>query len=649
MVTKAVAAAPEAISEESAKTQLADRPTETQAVVDTTHADGTTVGNAPSVAGEQEKDTEHISPASTDKSTATTPNPSAPEPESAEQSEVLDSNASGALFLVPDTAVPVTLSEPDKVPHAVVPTWTKFADLSIKQKFEQARLMDFEARDAYLRERCRAAKLEVAHAATALNRATEIIESDLPFFLVHFEDMDAQGERSDLRGKGVGKTEWLRQNMPDISKGTFYAALNAAKARYAEQERMMLGIEVPPTPRPKTRTSDLTPIQIEVVTALVGQGFKNNDAILMVKAAEGQDFESLFKSAIRGGAGGGNGSEVTAEADQGKPGNEARPREEGFDESVASRSDAEFPQTPQATQVLANKFHSGNKDDGKHYWLTPPELRELLEAEFGKNLYDPCPYPKPAGFNGLTCDWQKVNYPNIPFGSVIVNGKKVGPTAWIRKAIAEQARGNTTLIPWPMDGWFHMLLAAGVEIRSLGEVKWLAIEDGTQQKGASRKIVLFVLRGATTGADSDSPLKSSPSVEATGAATPVVDKPHMQGDSKDAGLDAEVVASATEFGPEDDFANDEVRSGSEQAIAGKGEESDRAITEARARETAQEAFASKDKGKKKRLDALETYDALSGKPSAELEQLIANPKSHAYALRTLRALLTASLDAEASR
>jgi hypothetical protein len=86
-----------------------------------------------------------------------------------------------------------TLSAADKVTDAVVPPWTKFADLSIEQKVEQARLMDFEVRDAYLRERCRVAKLEVAYAASALDRATAIIETNLPFFIVHFEEMDAQG------------------------------------------------------------------------------------------------------------------------------------------------------------------------------------------------------------------------------------------------------------------------------------------------------------------------------------------------------------------------------------------------------------------------------------------------------------------------
>ena len=64
-----------------------------------------------------------------------------------------------------------------------------------------------------------------------------------------------------------------------------------------------------------------------------------------------------------------------------------------------------------------NKFHRGNGGDGKHYWLTPPELYAALDAEFHFD-FDPCPYPKPDNFDGLTCEWGQRNYVNPPFGSI---------------------------------------------------------------------------------------------------------------------------------------------------------------------------------------------------------------------------------------
>lgn len=136
-------------------------------------------------------------------------------------------------------------------------------------------------------------------------------------------------------------------------------------------------------------------------------------------------------------------------------------------------------------------FHTGNKD-GKHYWLTPPDLTQQLNDEFHFD-FDPCPYPKPEGFNGLTCDWGKSNYVNPPFGSVIIDGKKFGPTAWARKAIEEKKKGNRTVLVYPTDKWIHYLMAAGAQLRSYGDVRWHAIEDGSRGPGIGRFTMAFIL------------------------------------------------------------------------------------------------------------------------------------------------------------
>lgn len=147
-----------------------------------------------------------------------------------------------------------------------------------------------------------------------------------------------------------------------------------------------------------------------------------------------------------------------------------------------------------------NKFHKGNGSDGKHYWLTPPELYAELDAEFNFD-FDPCPYPKPDDFDGLTCEWGQSNYVNPPFGSIMHQGpddkkpKKKGPTAWMRKAIAEAAKGKRVVIVYPVDKWVLMMAeACGAEnIRNLGDVKWRAIEDGTPGNGTGRHIAAFIL------------------------------------------------------------------------------------------------------------------------------------------------------------
>jgi len=140
-----------------------------------------------------------------------------------------------------------------------------------------------------------------------------------------------------------------------------------------------------------------------------------------------------------------------------------------------------------------NKFHQGNDSDGKHYWLTPPDLYRRLDTEF-HFTFDPCPHPLPAGFDGLTLPWGNSNYVNPPFGSIIHQGRKKGPTAWARKAITESQEGKTVVLVYPIDKWVLMLLSAGAEVRNLGDVRWLATEDGMPGKGTGRHIAAFILK-----------------------------------------------------------------------------------------------------------------------------------------------------------
>lgn len=140
-------------------------------------------------------------------------------------------------------------------------------------------------------------------------------------------------------------------------------------------------------------------------------------------------------------------------------------------------------------------FENGNKADGKHYWLTPPDLMKALQDEFNFD-FDPCPYPKPANFDGLRCEWGQRNYVNPPFGSYMcaVDNKKKGPTAWVRKCIAEYNKGKLVVLVYPVDKWVLMLLEIlSVEVRNLKDVRWCATEDGTQGRGTGRHVTCFIL------------------------------------------------------------------------------------------------------------------------------------------------------------
>jgi hypothetical protein len=144
-----------------------------------------------------------------------------------------------------------------------------------------------------------------------------------------------------------------------------------------------------------------------------------------------------------------------------------------------------------------NKFHKG-AGDGKHYWLTPPALLRELQKRFDFD-FDACPFPKPEDFDGLTCDWGASTYVNPPFGSIMHEGRKKGPTAWARKAIEESKQGKRVVMVYPIDKWVLMMLAAGAKIENLGDVRWHAIEDGAEGKGTGRHIAMFILGDEAVG------------------------------------------------------------------------------------------------------------------------------------------------------
>ncbi len=138
-------------------------------------------------------------------------------------------------------------------------------------------------------------------------------------------------------------------------------------------------------------------------------------------------------------------------------------------------------------------FHKSKRiQRSGRYWLTPAPLYRKLDAEFHFDC-DPCPYPLPPDHNALTMDWGKANFVNPPFRKDDVIGGR-GPTAFVRKAIAEQAKGKTSVIVLPIFDYVTRLLEAGAEIRSLGRVPFRDVDsDRTAPHPAN--IACFILRG----------------------------------------------------------------------------------------------------------------------------------------------------------
>ena len=120
------------------------------------------------------------------------------------------------------------------------------------------------------------------------------------------------------------------------------------------------------------------------------------------------------------------------------------------------------------------------------YWLTPPDIYQALDNEFHFD-HDPCPYPRVPGFNSLELPWGTMNYCNPPFRKT--DGNDHGPTAFVRKAIAEKQKGNSTVLLLPVQSYVNLLLKAGAELRSAGRTRFLEVDSKEPLPGPSPTFV----------------------------------------------------------------------------------------------------------------------------------------------------------------
>lgn len=143
---------------------------------------------------------------------------------------------------------------------------------------------------------------------------------------------------------------------------------------------------------------------------------------------------------------------------------------------------------------------TSDRKDKRHYWLMPDDKMNELNNEFHFD-FDPCPFPRPDGFDGLEVPWGNSNWVNPPFtGMAKEPGKrKIGPMAWARKALAEKALGKLSVLIFPI---YQVRVISFIEdhsaeIRYVGKIRWLAVEDRTPNPVESSSIqpcIILIIR-----------------------------------------------------------------------------------------------------------------------------------------------------------
>ncbi len=135
----------------------------------------------------------------------------------------------------------------------------------------------------------------------------------------------------------------------------------------------------------------------------------------------------------------------------------------------------------------------------KCYWKVPPKIYEPLNQEFHFD-FDPCPYPKPEGWDGLRSDWGSCNFVNPPYTAA--DGGPIG--VWVAKAIEQWKKGKTVVLLVTSDTstkWFARLRALEIqgaaELRFIqGRVRFLEVSDGSPGPSPMMGALIAILPAA---------------------------------------------------------------------------------------------------------------------------------------------------------
>ena len=115
-------------------------------------------------------------------------------------------------------------------------------------------------------------------------------------------------------------------------------------------------------------------------------------------------------------------------------------------------------------------FRNGSYEaKGFDDWMTPPEIIESVESEFGE-IFDPCPAYHDFSFDGLSITWSrdKTCFVNPPYSRI---------RDWVEKCYQEWLNGSEVvlLIPARTDTrYFHDFINDNAEVRFIkGRVKFV--------------------------------------------------------------------------------------------------------------------------------------------------------------------------------